>query len=161
MPGRCQAAVAEFEAVATALSRPVPAGEPPAGLQQRVLAAVHAGLGQAVEPAGRAEDATEARRGHIPAARAPIAETPAAEIPAAEQTWYAVEGWQIIQDPRREEAPRLEEASRLDHARPRENVVREAARRWRRRNLRRFAVTAAVAVVVAAGITLLVLALSP
>lgn len=127
---RCQAAVTEFESVATALRRPVPADEPPVGLKERVLAAVHAGVGQA------------------------------AEIPAAEQTWHAVEAWQIIQDPRREEAPRLEQAPRLDHARPRENVVREAARRWRRRNRRRVAVTAAVAAAVAVVVILIVLALS-
>jgi hypothetical protein len=45
---QCQAATAEFEAVAKALDRPVPADEPPPGLEARVLAAVQQA---AVQPA--------------------------------------------------------------------------------------------------------------
>jgi anti-sigma factor RsiW len=47
---RCQAEVSELEAVAKALDRPVPAAEPPPGLEARALAAVRQ-ASQARQPA--------------------------------------------------------------------------------------------------------------
>jgi hypothetical protein len=134
--GRCQAAVAEFESVAAALSRPVPADEPPAGLEARVVAAVrHAAVIPAEEPARRPAEA---------------AEYPRAEIPPAEQDWQAVEAWQVIQVPRAEEASPAEEVPRPADAGRQEREI--PGGRWGNLVL---AAAAAVAAAIVAAIILL------
>jgi anti-sigma factor ChrR (cupin superfamily) len=78
---QCQAAAAEFEAVAKALDQPVPADDPPAGLEARVMAAVQ----YAALTPGRPAEAAQLRE------EEPLE---AAGIPQAEQTWQAMEAWQ-------------------------------------------------------------------
>ena len=124
---RCQATVAEFESVAAALGRPVPADEPPAGLEARVLAAV-----QRMAPDPSAE---------------------AAEMPSAQQTWQAVEGWQVVPGEHTGELPRVEEVPRAGHAVPQEKKI--AARRPRRLNNWLLVAAMSAAVAIAVGITLL------
>ena len=124
---RCQAAVAEFESVATALGRPAPADEPPAELEARVLAAVQRG--------------------------APAPSVEATEMPSAQQTWQAVETWQVVPGEQTGELPRLEEVPRAGHAVRREEEI--AARRPRRVSNWLLVAAMAAAVAIAVGVTLL------
>lgn len=91
--GQCRASASEFEAVARALDRPVPADEPPPGLEARVLAAVQLA---AVQLAAARQAAMAPARPEAP----------------AESTWQSIEAWQVVDASQTDRPARLEEIPR-------------------------------------------------
>jgi hypothetical protein len=136
---QCQVATAEFEAVAKALDRPVPADEPPAGLEARVLAAIQHAAMIPVRPAEAAPRLEEVPRQGGAGPRLEAVPQPDGAGPRLEEVPQPDGA-----GPRLEEVPRPGGAGRRPQA-------RETKVQWRwLRNNRLLTAAAAAVVTVAA-----------